>query len=132
MDVHGRQQSEGIRVSPTAFRRYDPEAPFVSGLASRITEGRAWLERLPALVAECAERWSLSLERPFPYAYASLALPSALPDGSSAVLKTSRESNLRTWFLEGRRPKRCACPEPSKRQRTKSTLLSAVALLFGR
>ncbi|MGH2675079.1 MAG: hypothetical protein ACRDH1_06680 [Actinomycetota bacterium] len=37
--------------------------------------GRAWLERLPRLVDEFAERWSLRIGEPFPYAFASLAVP---------------------------------------------------------
>ncbi|MCF0094795.1 aminoglycoside phosphotransferase family protein [Micromonospora sp. MH99] len=49
--------------------------------------GRGWLAALPTLLAECAEQWSLRLGRPFPYAYASLALPADLPDGTAAVLK---------------------------------------------
>jgi streptomycin 6-kinase len=71
--------------------------------------GAAWLDRLPGLVADCAERWSLSLGDPFPYAYASLALPAWLPDGTSAVLKVQfpdRESEheataLVRWNGEG-------------------------------
>jgi streptomycin 6-kinase len=49
--------------------------------------GREWLAALPALVRECAEKWSLRLGEPFPYAYASLALPATRPDGTPAVLK---------------------------------------------
>ena len=49
--------------------------------------GRAWLAALPTWLAECAERWSLRLGPPFRYAYASLALPADLPDGTAAVLK---------------------------------------------
>jgi streptomycin 6-kinase len=50
-------------------------------------EGRAWLDGLPGLVAECSERWSLSLGEPYEYAFASLAMPVTRPDGSPAVLK---------------------------------------------
>jgi streptomycin 6-kinase len=49
--------------------------------------GRQWLERLPRIVDGCAERWSLQMGRPFPYAYASLALPATMADGTRAVLK---------------------------------------------
>ena len=55
--------------------------------ASATEAGRAWLRRLPGLVEECVERWSLRIGQPFPYAYASLALPASLPDGSDGVLK---------------------------------------------
>ncbi len=50
-------------------------------------DGQAWLDTLPRLVAECAERWELRLGKPFPDAYVSLALAATLPDGTAAVLK---------------------------------------------
>jgi streptomycin 6-kinase len=49
--------------------------------------GRAWLERLPQLVGDCAERWGLRIGEPFPYAFASLAMPVTGSDGTAAVLK---------------------------------------------
>jgi streptomycin 6-kinase len=49
--------------------------------------GRAWLERLPQLVGDCAQRWGLGVAEPFPYAFASLAMPVTRPDGTAAVLK---------------------------------------------
>ncbi|WP_433354478.1 aminoglycoside phosphotransferase family protein [Micromonospora saelicesensis] len=49
--------------------------------------GRAWLAALPTWLNECAERWSLRVDPPFRQAYASLALPVHLPDGTAAVLK---------------------------------------------
>ncbi|MCG5467564.1 aminoglycoside phosphotransferase family protein [Micromonospora sp. LAH09] len=49
--------------------------------------GRTWLATLPTWLAECTERWSLRLGPPFRYAYASLAMPADLPDGTAAVLK---------------------------------------------
>ncbi|MCX5120665.1 aminoglycoside phosphotransferase family protein [Micromonospora sp. NBC_00362] len=49
--------------------------------------GRAWLATLPTWLNECAERWSLRVGPPFRQAYASLALPVHLPDGTAAVLK---------------------------------------------
>src|SRR5438132_4904412 len=50
-------------------------------------EGRAWLEQVPARVAECAERWSLRVGEPFAYASASLAIPATGSDGTRVVLK---------------------------------------------
>jgi streptomycin 6-kinase len=50
-------------------------------------DGSAWLERLPRLVEECAQQWSLDLGEPFAFAFASLALPATRRDGSEAVLK---------------------------------------------
>lgn len=49
--------------------------------------GRDWLAVLPSWLAECTEQWSLRLGPPFAQAYASLALPAELPDGTEAVLK---------------------------------------------
>jgi streptomycin 6-kinase len=49
--------------------------------------GAKWVERVPRLVRECAERWSLRLGEPYEYAYVSLALRAELPDGTPAVLK---------------------------------------------
>jgi streptomycin 6-kinase len=49
--------------------------------------GADWLARLPRLVDECVEQWSLRLGEPFPYANVSVAVPAQLPDGAEAVLK---------------------------------------------
>jgi streptomycin 6-kinase len=51
--------------------------------------GGAFLDRLPALIDELAERWSVRPGEPFPYAFASIALPVVRADGSEAVLKVS-------------------------------------------
>ncbi|MFG1676428.1 aminoglycoside phosphotransferase family protein [Micromonospora sp. NPDC049282] len=53
----------------------------------RTPVGRAWLAELPDRLAECVARWELALGPPFDYAFASLALPAELPDGTRAVLK---------------------------------------------
>jgi streptomycin 6-kinase len=71
--------------------------------------GRAWLERLPLLVGESAERWVLQLGELYPYAFASLAMPVTRSDGTAAVLKIQfpdRESEheaaaLARWGGEG-------------------------------
>ncbi|MGW1061985.1 aminoglycoside phosphotransferase family protein [Micromonospora rubida] len=56
--------------------------------AERVAAGRAWLAALPDRVAECVDGWGLRLSGPpFPYAFASLALPAELRDGTLAVLK---------------------------------------------
>ncbi|SCL64863.1 aminoglycoside phosphotransferase family protein [Micromonospora peucetia] len=49
--------------------------------------GREWLAALPDRLAACAAHWSLRVEQPFAYAFASLALPAELPDGTPVVLK---------------------------------------------
>jgi streptomycin 6-kinase len=51
--------------------------------------GAAWLERLPAIAGEAAERWSLALGQPFRGSNISLAVPAERADGSSAVLKVN-------------------------------------------
>ena len=51
------------------------------------SEGRSWLEGLPARVNTCVGRWNLSLGRPFPTAYTSLTIPGRRPDGTEVVLK---------------------------------------------
>jgi streptomycin 6-kinase len=48
--------------------------------------GADWLERLPGLVEQCAERWSLIVGEPFD-AHISFVAPVVLPDGGEAVLK---------------------------------------------
>ena len=71
--------------------------------------GRAWLDSLPGLFERAVRRWSLRTGDPFPHAYASLAVPATLPDGTEAVLKLAfphRESEheaeaLRTWAGRG-------------------------------
>ncbi len=51
--------------------------------------GAAWLESLPRLAEECAERWSLRLGEPFGQGHVSLTVPVTLSDGEQAVLKLS-------------------------------------------
>ena len=51
--------------------------------------GRDWLNRLPAIVAECERRWSLTVLPPFaPLTYNYVA-PALRADGTHAVLKVS-------------------------------------------
>ncbi|MGZ4137996.1 MAG: aminoglycoside phosphotransferase family protein, partial [Actinomycetota bacterium] len=75
------------------------------GLAwmSGCPEGRAWLDRLPRLVDECAGAWSLEVGEPFPYALAALTLPATQRDGTHVVLKIQfpdRESEHEADALE--------------------------------
>ena len=70
---------------------------------SELELGRAWLARLPSLVKECSDEWSLTVGHPFDYAYASLALPATLSDGTDVVLKIQfphRESLHEATALE--------------------------------
>ena len=70
---------------------------------------RAWLERLPALVAELERRWSLQLERPFANATCAWVAPARRANGSAAVLKIGlphyealhEGHGLRAWNGDG-------------------------------
>jgi streptomycin 6-kinase len=49
--------------------------------------GPDWLQALPRLAAECAERWSLELGEPYAESNVSLTVPATRADGTRAVLK---------------------------------------------
>lgn len=49
--------------------------------------GADWLRRLPRLVAECADSWSLRVGEPFAGSHVSWVAPAERPDGAPAVLK---------------------------------------------
>jgi streptomycin 6-kinase len=108
--------------------------------AAATSRGRAWLGRLPRLVAECAERWGLEPGEPFPYAYASLALPArrggeevvlkvqfphreseheaaalALWDGNGAVRLLDHDEERHALLLERLRPGTPLCDEAPER-----------------
>jgi streptomycin 6-kinase len=51
-----------------------------------LTHG-VWLERVPELVAECAEEWELELGEPYEAGAAGYAVRADLTDGTPAVLK---------------------------------------------
>jgi streptomycin 6-kinase len=55
--------------------------------------GAAWLESLPRLAEDCAERWSIRLGEPFGQGHVSLAVPATLSDGGQAVLKLNFPEN---------------------------------------
>lgn len=50
-------------------------------------EGKAWLERLPAAVAEFEQRWSLEVHSPFPNLSYNYVAPATANDGREVVLK---------------------------------------------
>src|SRR5438034_2558490 len=61
--------------------------PFARAMVELYGEaGAAWLERLPALLAGCAERWALTVGPPFALSYNYVA-PAVRADGRAAVLK---------------------------------------------
>ncbi|MEU3454481.1 aminoglycoside phosphotransferase family protein [Micromonospora sp. NPDC006766] len=63
------------------------EIPEGLGWVRRTPAGRDWLAELPDLLAGCVGRWGLRIGRPYAYAFASLAVPAELSDGTPAVLK---------------------------------------------
>ncbi|MBK8988421.1 MAG: phosphotransferase [Chloroflexi bacterium] len=48
--------------------------------------GRDWLTRLPIILADCAQRWQLTLQRPFPLSY-NYVTAATRADGTAVVLK---------------------------------------------
>lgn len=48
--------------------------------------GRDWLDHLPAILADCAARWQLTLARPFPLSY-NYVTAATRADGTPVVLK---------------------------------------------
>lgn len=87
------------------FRQpYAPDVQIPSSLAAEWRHEPEWLDRLPALVEECAEQWDLELEEPVDTPH-SLVIP-----GGEVVLKLNAPSHfeadceadaLETWRGEG-------------------------------
>jgi streptomycin 6-kinase len=77
-----------IRV-PDAF------AAFI--VASHGEAGRAWIDRLPAAIDTCLERWSLVQDGPVLYGYVGIVLLVARADGGPAVLKLSWLDEASRW-----------------------------------
>ncbi|HEU5357233.1 MAG TPA: aminoglycoside phosphotransferase family protein [Actinocrinis sp.] len=83
---------------------FPPSLPVVA-TANDHDGGPAWLAKLPGVVAELRERWSLRLGAPFHGGSCSWVAPAWLPDGEPAVLKVTwphREAmgeaeGLRLW-----------------------------------
>ncbi len=50
-------------------------------------EGRAWLDRLPAILSACEERWSLTIGAPISNLSFNYVAPAVLADGSEVMLK---------------------------------------------
>jgi len=65
------------------------EIPDRLGWWRETAEGAAWLDRLPAIVAELADRWSLAIGQPFCDGDVSLAVPVTRADDTSAVVKVN-------------------------------------------
>ena len=50
-------------------------------------DGSAWLERLPDIITECEQRWSLKVAPPFPTLSYNYVAPARRSDGTELVLK---------------------------------------------
>lgn len=82
-----------------------PRSLPVRAVTGRTEAGRAWWRRLPSLVEDLREQWSLRLEAPYTGGSCSWAAPARLPDGTPAVLKvawphreaTGEAEALRLW-----------------------------------
>jgi streptomycin 6-kinase len=66
-----------------------PEGLIRTTIEMRGAAGAGWLNRLPVLIAECEERWSLEVDSPFPELSFNYVAPALRADGTSAVLKLS-------------------------------------------
>jgi streptomycin 6-kinase len=65
--------------------------------------GAEWLAQLPAMLAECAERWSLTVMPPFPNLSYNYVAPAVRADGSDAVLKVGVPNPELTTEIEALR-----------------------------
>jgi streptomycin 6-kinase len=66
-----------------------PDAITRSAVAIHGVSGRAWLRRLPNIVAECVEHWSLTLSPVFSNLTINYVAPAVRADGTQVVLKVS-------------------------------------------
>ena len=63
-------------------------APFVREMiALHGPTGRAWIERLPTLLAACEQRWGLSIGPPFAQLSYHYVAPAVREDGTGVVVK---------------------------------------------
>jgi streptomycin 6-kinase len=86
-----------VRTTPEMFRRTIVDLFGAKGVA--------WLERLPSLLTECARRWSLTIQPPYPNLSYNYVTPAVRADGTSVVLKLgvphselSGEIDALRWF----------------------------------
>lgn len=56
-------------------------------IALYAADGSAWLKRLPALIADCERRWSLTIQRPFDNLSYNYVAPALRDDGTPVVVK---------------------------------------------
>ncbi len=58
-------------------------------------EARAWLERLPAILTACEQRWNLTLDRPFPNLSYHYVVPGVRNDDTPVVVKAQSPNTER-------------------------------------
>ena len=73
-----------MRVPP-----FIPEELVRSTIQLRGASGAGWLERLPALIADCERRWRIEVGPPFSGLWINWVAPATCADGTPAVLKLS-------------------------------------------
>ena len=59
--------------------------------------GRAWIDRLPGIVASHLERWALTPDGPLMHGFTGIALPVGRASGEPAVLKVSWQEGDVNW-----------------------------------
>ena len=59
--------------------------------------GRAWIDRLPAVVASYLERWALTTDGPVMHGYMGIAVPVVRAGGERAVLKVGWQEGDVNW-----------------------------------
>lgn len=80
-------------MSETVFRVPEAFARTIVAVYGEV--GSAWLDQLPGLLAECARRWSLTIEPPFALSYNYVA-PAIRADGMPVVVKAGVPERERT------------------------------------
>jgi streptomycin 6-kinase len=73
-----------MRIPP-----FVPEKPPRTTIALRGAAGAEWLNRLPAIISRCEERWSLKVGPLFPGLQVNWAAAATCTDGTPAALKLS-------------------------------------------
>lgn len=66
-----------------------PDQMIRTAIELRGAAGAEWLERLPAIIADCEQRWSLTVDSPFPQISANYVAPAVRAGDIPAVLKIS-------------------------------------------
>jgi streptomycin 6-kinase len=82
--LHVQEEIRHMRIPPSV-----PEKLARTTIALRGAAGTEWLNRLPAVISRCEERWALKVGPPFPEPSYNWAAPALRADGTAAVLKLS-------------------------------------------